>query len=77
MFLEINMSKKRNRIIRIIILMAIVFLIYEIIEIMSSEKEMIYDINNNNISTNNIIENEANITVNKVAKRMNKKDVNE
>lgn len=71
------MSKKRNRIIRIIILMAIVFLIYEIIEIMSSEKEMIYDINNNNISTNNIIENEANITVNNVAKRMNKKVVNE
>ena len=57
--------------------MAIVFLIYEIIEIMSSEKEMIYDINNNNISTNNIIENEANITVNNVAKRMNKKVVNE
>ena len=71
------MNKKSNRIIRIIILIVIIFLIYEIIEIMSSEKEMIYDINNNNISTNNIIENEANIAVNNTEKRVSKKVINE
>ena len=72
------MKKKSNRIIRIIILIIIIFLIYEIIETMNNDKEIIKDIQTNNVVIdNNIMQNEDNIVVNNTVKKINKEIVNE
>lgn len=72
------MRKNSNRTFRIIILIVIIFLIYEIIEMMKVDKHIIEELEINNIIIdNNIIENDANITVSNIQKEVNKKVINE